>query len=161
MEEEVTELISQVHMGVTVQLESRLRDPGVGDALHPVPAERQRNLDRHAKSQAERTTIWWFSIHRKRKPAHLVLRGNAEGHREDPGARKVETGELIPSDERKAEAVKTLRTTVEGQKPQEWNAWVKASRHLPTFERHRQPYTRKKHDAGGTNGVHTCRWRRH
>ena len=35
----------------------------------------------------------------------------------------------------KAEAMKTLRTTVDNQQPQDMLAWVEACRHLPMFER--------------------------
>ena len=53
-------------------------------------------------------------------------------------AQKARIGELVLPDQGKAESVKTLRTTGESQKPQELDAWVKACRHLPTFERHTQ-----------------------
>ena len=48
-------------------------------------------------------------------------------------------GKLIPSDVGKAEAVETIGNTVDGQKPHELNAWVKARRHLPSFERRTEP----------------------
>ena len=53
-------------------------------------------------------------------------------------AQKARIGELVFPDQGNAESVKTLRSTGESQKPQELDAWVKACRHLPTFERHTQ-----------------------
>ena len=53
-------------------------------------------------------------------------------------------GKLIPPDVGKAEAVETIRKTVDGQRPHKLNAWVEARRHLPTFERKTEhPESRK------------------
>ena len=47
MEEEVTDLISRVHLKLTIQLQYAERE--VSDVLYPVPTMKQRNRDRNAQ----------------------------------------------------------------------------------------------------------------
>ena len=73
-------------------------------------------------------------------------------------AQKARIGELVLPDQGKAESVKTLRTTVESQTPQDLNAWVQARRHLPTFERHGHP--RKSRITFAVEGSISYKWKK-
>ena len=85
MEEEVTDRISQVQSMLMVQLESRVRDvesatdctlfPPRTSAFRDRNAKQRQNLQRHGNEPTSQG---------KRKPAHPVLRGDAESQGEDP-----------------------------------------------------------------------------
>ena len=68
---------------------------------------------------------------RKRKPTHLVLRGNAESHREDSNEQERAQRTESP-DQEKVWAPKVIRTITESTKFIDLNTWIKACRHLPT-----------------------------
>ena len=156
---DVAELISRVYMKLTVQLESRIRD---------------LESATHCALFLLRDSVFVTDIQnagsRQRsggKPS-MVLRGNAVGHRKDPGAKGGEW--RTAPDLGKTEAMDTLRKTVEAQKPHELMTWVKACKRFPTFERSGHPlnsrmvfavpaYGRSRKEMGAS-GVQACRSRR-
>ena len=113
--------------------------PGDGNELYAVPSKRARDRDRHARRR--RSTHRKGGKHSrsgKRKPAHLVLHGDADRHRKNLGAKRQGWRTDPPRSWKGGSG--TFRKTVENTMALEWNAWVKACRHLSTFARLGHPH---------------------
>ena len=96
---DVTDLITQVHLKLSAQLEARLRDLGSSTYLHSVPTKRERHRER---------ATWWKSSQRWKVQTHTS--GSSKRCCNPPrGSKKTESGELSLPDQEKAEASRTLR----------------------------------------------------
>ena len=135
VENDVMDLISQVHLKLSVQLESRVRDAEAathctlfqlrGSAIVTEMHSAGRAYDELVNTQpsVERGSPHIWFVHR-----------NAEGKRVG-----FEDHAMTPSqDQEKAEAVRVLQATVEGQQP---------------------PGSKRKRRVLGTSESHTRRWR--
>ena len=92
---DVMDLVAQVHLKLCTRLESRVRDleAATYQVLHSVPTKRQRHRERSARRRQSIPRVGNKPPRqRKRKLPHLVLDGNAEGHRRDSGAEGRERG---------------------------------------------------------------------
>ena len=115
--------------------------------LHFVTCLKPRTRDRNAKRRESLDRAGnEVPRHGKRRSRHMVLQKTLTN----------KDGELTLHDHGTAEAVDMLRKTVEGQKPQEIIASVKACKHLPTFERHGVPV--KSRMIFATKGPNLYKW---
>ena len=67
---DVTDLITQVHLKLSTQLEARVRDLKSSTHLHSVPTKRERQRERDAKTQAGATATWSKSSQTWKEEAH-------------------------------------------------------------------------------------------
>ena len=124
MEDEVMNLISQVHLELTIQLESRSRgmEAAAQCTLFPL---------RYSAILTEVPSAGRFYndlLTDKGRPAHLVLHCDAEGFS------AIRTSATTSS--RSGKGGEDAETIVEKKKqPQEMLAWVQACRYLPMFAR--------------------------
>ena len=86
-----------------------------------------------------------------RKPTHLVLQSDAEGHRES------KKKELSVPDREKSEASRTLGLITDGGTCHELSKWIKSCRHLPTFAR---PGRHPSRIIFAAQGIISYRWKK-
>ena len=139
MDEEMTELMFLVSMMLTMQLESSMRDLGSATCFTLFLLRDSTIMtDKQSASRAYNHLVVNYPDRERGRPLIWFFKAMLEAT-EKFLSQNTGSGDLIFPDQGKAEAVETLRKTVDDQKPHELNAWVKACRHLPSFERLGQP----------------------
>ena len=118
----MTNLITYLHLKLSVQLESRMRDmeaatycplflPKGSEIVKEMLAigrHYSNMIEKHPEQEIGSPHIWVFNT-------------------------RSRIGELIPPDQGQTEALRWLRTITESTDLQELATWIKACRHLPTF----------------------------
>ena len=123
-DDQVTDLISQVHRKLTVRVTRE--GPGVGDVLHSVLPDRERDRDRHAKAGRAYNDMVVNQPDKERGSPHIwVFVGKVKAIERILAQKGWRT---YPS-----RAGKDSGTSVEAQKPHELNAWVKVCMRLPNL----------------------------
>ena len=153
---DVTDLIAQVHLKLSTQLEERVRDlesPTYSTLCLPKESDivtEIQNAGRYYSDMVENQPsaergsphIWFFNA--MLKATERIL--------------KIKIGELNSPGQGKADALRTLRMITDERKFHELSTWIKACRHLPTFVRHGQiPRSR----IGEERNLPSRRWRTH